>query len=96
MFGLMRSSRHRLPEKPCPCNYVCLCHKPYNGDGLLWIIVGFALLIGGLLVLSIVFHTPNPVRHIEVNGQDCTIDYISDGCTSTGACHGHDVAICPK
>lgn len=90
-------SRKRTVSKPCPCGYICKCHKPKKGyNGILWTLFFFCVVIL-ISVLCIVCTAPNSsVRHIEVNGQDCLVQWHTDGCTSTGACHGHDVAICPK
>lgn len=35
------------------------------------------------------------VRHIRVNGQDCTIKYVVDHRNSHGGIIGHDEAVCP-
>jgi hypothetical protein len=100
MFAATKS-RRREPELPCPCGNVCRCHQPSSNDGTFpWIIpIGFPIIFPGLFILIAWISYPGfspPVRHIEVDGQDCIIQYHSDGVTSTGAGVGHDIALCPK
>lgn len=52
-----------------------------------------ALFIGVLIFLF--EPSESTVRHIEVNGQDCHIEYVKDRCNSHGGRIGHDKAVCP-
>lgn len=91
MFAQMKGRARPIP--PCPCGNTCLCHKPTDDR---WWIILFVLLgtIGiGLLICG--GRGSPPVRHIMVNGKQCTVHWVTDHCTSTGACSGHDEAICP-
>lgn len=49
----------------------------------------------GFFLWFMISHLPTPVPHIIVNGQECIVQHVTDHCTSTGACSGHDVAVCP-
>lgn len=94
MFMQMRS-RRRGPSKPCPCGGTCSCHKPRKEP---WGLIIFSMLFvfGGPILLAFWMDSHrSTVRHIQVNGQDCTIQHVTDSCTSTGACRGHDIAVCP-
>lgn len=98
MFAQMKSRRRSsVPSKPCPCGNTCLCHKPRKGISefqatLMFIgVLGFLFLWG--LFMSMALRSPE--RHVQVDGQDCVIHHVIDSCTSTGACSGHDEAICP-
>jgi hypothetical protein len=54
----------------------------------------FPFLFAGIMVY--IFEPPEPkVRYIEVNGQDCHIEYVKDKCNSHGGCSWHDRAVCP-
>jgi hypothetical protein len=99
MFGQMKSRRSTTPLPPCPCGNVCRCHQPPDSPNfweVLPIIIGFLVLFGGPLCIGWCMsnYPPEQVRHIRVNGQDCLIHYVTDSCTSTGACSGHDEAVC--
>lgn len=103
MFAQMKS-RSR-PSRPCPCQGTCECHTP-DKDSIFpgWIPFFFPIffpiivptLIPGLLILMLRIGLSEPTPHIQVNGQDCTVQTITDHCTSTGACTTHEVAICPE
>jgi hypothetical protein len=103
MNAQMKSSRSYKPPTPCICGKVCPCHnpKPYDSNAD-WFAIGAFLLV--FVILGTFFATmnyfqskhPPQAQHIEVNGQDCIIEYHNDGSTSTGASWGHDVAVCPK
>jgi hypothetical protein len=45
--------------------------------------------------MPLLFIREPAVQHIQVNGRDCIVHHVTDHCTSTGACSGHDEAICP-
>lgn len=106
MFAQMKSKRHTFTP---PCNYKtcsCYCHQPespeykaqkkandWHDTKLAIKVMSFLIItIGGIIWLSSSFKPV--VRHIQVNGQDCMVKTIIDGCTSTGACRSHDEAIC--
>lgn len=95
MFAQMRS-RRRGPSKPCPCGGSCSCHRPTKEP---WGLIIFSLLVVfGLPLCAAIWigNHPNPVRHIKVNGVECVVKHVTDHCTSTGACSGHDEAVCPS
>lgn len=99
MFAQMKS-RRRGPSKPCPCGGVCECHKP-SKEKLFPLVfpIAFPLVIPGLwpgIFLLMMSLGERPPPHIQVYGQDCIVHHVTDHCTSTGACSGHDEAICPK
>lgn len=54
----------------------------------------FPFTVVGMIVSFIEIPDPS-VRYIKVNGQNCTIKYVRDRCTSHGFCMGHDEAVCP-
>jgi hypothetical protein len=97
MFGQMRSRTKYKPLPPCPCGGSCRCHIP----GPKWTSIEYILgaiwvasLIGFISIL--VFWPKAEPQHIQVDGKDCIVKHITDNCTSTGACRGHDIAICPQ
>jgi hypothetical protein len=49
--------------------------------------IGLAYLIAYLL--------PPSIRHIEVDGKDCVVEYVVDRRNSHGGVVGHDKAVCP-
>lgn len=84
---------------PCPCGNTCRCHIRRKESRFVWIILYVALPLLLLMLFGTIHYAikhPPPARHIQVDGKDCIVEYISDGCTSTGACWGHDIAVCPK
>jgi hypothetical protein len=93
-------SRRRGPSKPCPCGGTCSCHHGKEKLFPLVFPIAFPLLIPGLFpglfILMASLAPPPPVRYIQVRGERCVIHYKTDSCTSTGACSGHDEAICPS
>ncbi len=94
---MQMKSRRRGPSRPCPCGGACSCHQPSKEKLFPWIIpFAFPILFPGLLLMPLLFIRPNPEQHIQVNGQDCIVHHVTDHCTSTGACSGHDEAICPS
>jgi len=96
MFMQMKS-RRRGPSKPCPCGGLCSCHKPSKDIPLWSIPLMMLFLFSPFLFLAWYRDThPDPVRYIKVNGQTCIVKYVTDSCTSTGACSGHDEAVCPN
>lgn|SRR6185369_1946436 len=97
MFAQMKS-RRRSPSRPCPCRGTCDCHKPkekFPWEILLVFPLMFPIIVPGVFILIVGLAPSPPVPHIQVNGKDCVIQHVTDHCTSTGACSGHDVAICP-
>lgn len=54
----------------------------------------FPLTFIGVMFCFIDPPKPN-VRYIEVNGQDCHIEYVKGICNSHGGCSWHDKAVCP-
>jgi hypothetical protein len=91
MFGQMR--KRSRPGPPCPCGGKCDCHRPTDDRWLVpLILLGLAALV---LVIVVCGQAKAPVRHIMVDGKQCTVHWVTDHCTSTGACSGHDEAICP-
>lgn len=54
----------------------------------------FPILFLVLMIYSFELAKP-PVRHIEVNGQDCHIEYVRERCNSHGGCARHNKAVCP-
>lgn len=102
MFAQMKS--RKAPSRPCPCQGTCECHAPNDSIFPGWIPFFFPLffpiivpgLIPGLIIIMLRIGFNEPTPHIQVNGQDCTVQTITDGCSSTGACRTHDVAICPE
>lgn len=90
-------NRHRGSSKPCPCGGVCSCHKP-SKDMPMWHVPLYMMILFLPFFLLALYKDahPNPVRHIEVNGQDCIIVHKVYNCTSTGACSGKDIAVCSK
>jgi len=98
MFAQMKRKRSVTPLPPCPCGNVCRCHQPPKDDGLgalCLAIFAIVFLFGGAIFLAIrADNNPPPVRHIQVKGQDCIVKYVEDSCTSTGACSGHEEAVC--
>jgi len=97
MVGWSSRNRRREPSAPCPCNNVCLCHKPTEDHWDIYALyfIGFTLLICLPFLLSYIPNHSVEKRHIEVNGQDCIIEKKIDGVSSTGAEYGHDIAVCP-
>lgn len=98
MFAQMKGHRKVIDDPPCPCNYLCLCHRPIKIEAWeIWGIIILAVIGFGVLCLAgyaIAHLPPNTIKHIEVNGQDCVVAYKVDGQTSTGAVISHDVAVC--
>jgi len=98
MFAQMK--RRRGVNRPCPCGGVCSCHTPKKESKLhIASLIFVSLLIFPGLPISLAIyidHHPRPEQHIEVDGKDCIVKYVTDHCTSTGACRGHDVAVCDK
>src|SRR5579885_196327 len=98
MFMQMKS-RRRGPSKPCPCGGACWCHKEKEKLFPLVFPIAFPLLIPGLFpglfILMMILAPPPAKRYIQVNGVKCEVIHKTDHCTSTGACSGHDEAICP-
>ncbi len=95
MFAQMKSRSYRS-SKPCLCGGICECHKPSKEKLFPWIIpFAFPILFPGLLLVPLLFINTPTIQHIRVNGQDCIVHYVSDHCTSTGACSGYDEAVCP-
>lgn len=97
MFAQMKSKR--VTSRACPCHGVCDCHKPKDsifpmGIPILFPIM-FPLLVPGAF-MAIVAFAPEHKQHVQLNGQDCVIEHITDSCTSTGACSGHDIVVCPS
>jgi hypothetical protein len=100
MFAQMK--RRRGVNRPCPCGGVCSCHTPKKESKLHIAIISLIfvslLIFPGLPISLAIYidHHPRPEQHIEVDGKDCIVKYVTDHCTSTGACRGHDVAVCDK
>jgi hypothetical protein len=107
MFLAMKSKRRFTEHKPepCPCNNSCRCHQPVNTDvnyavwGIGFFFIVAIMIFGTMALIYEAWNHRNDVpsiEHIQVNGQDCTIKWITDSCTSTGACSSHRVATCPQ
>jgi hypothetical protein len=91
MFGRKRD----ITTSSCACRQKCPCH--YSIDKKLWGMVMFFIIMVMIYNLPYFFNQHlQPQKHILVNGQDCLVQYVFDGCGSTGNCWGHDEAICPK
>lgn len=86
--------------KTCACGGDCVCH--IKKDRLFPIYVPLVFPIVFPLIFPCAFlilfgfssHTQPVVKHIEVDGKDCIVQHVNDSCTSTGACRGHDIAVC--
>lgn len=93
-------NRRKQSSKPCSCGGTCDCHVSSKEKLFpITIPIFFPIIFPGLfpvLVCVILALTKNPEQHIQVDGQDCIIKYVNDHCTSTGACWGHNEAICPN
>lgn len=95
MFSATKNRMKR--EAPaCPCNNVCRCHQPSQSVMEEFFILGLLILLLGAIPIIAIFpyHLAPQVRYIQVNGKQCTINHVADRCASTGACSGHDEAVC--
>lgn len=94
MLGQMRRSHRTIVRKSCPCGGMCTCHDTTDVN-VGWLVLLVVFPIGVLLALLLSYHG-NDTRYIEVNGEMCEIGYKHDWTSSTGAAHGHDIAVCKK
>jgi hypothetical protein len=87
-------SHHQTKSKPCPCGGICDCHKPQEGMSDLAAVLIFILGLFPLVAFPFIIHAlgKSQPRHIEVNGQNCIVEYHQD--SAGPVIHGHDVANC--
>lgn len=90
MFTQMKSRRKETPSGCSPNSKI----KTYPLIFPILIPLLFPFTFIGVIVYFIEPPSSN-VRYIEVNGQDCHIEYVKGRCNSRGGCRGHDKAVCP-
>jgi cell division septal protein FtsQ len=90
MFAQMKSRRKEEQPNCSPNSKV----KVYPLIFPILIPLLFPFTFIGVMVYFIEPPSSN-VRYIEVNGQDCHIEYVKDRRNSHGGGIGHDRAVCP-
>lgn len=70
--------------------------KEWKSENTLILILFLLVLVGIVVGINLVHHLDSrKPEHIRVNGEDCVIFVVQDGCSSTGACWSHKEAVCP-